>query len=143
MECCYPFSPPDFGSHSTKIGGSYGYGVAGGRIGYALDRALFYVKSGAVFTTTQTNYADPWSNDYVYTSAKSNSVGYAIGAGIEYALPFEWSENISIKTEYLYLGIDRTQTTTGHETLFPTNVYTTTDKISGIHTAKLGINYKF
>ena len=136
------------GSHSTKIGGSYGYGLIGGRLGYAHDRSLFYVKSGAVFTTTKTNYDDFNNNPSVggtlHTSGKSDNVGYAIGGGIEQALPPEWfklAKNISIKVEYLYLGIERTQTTSGISSFDFTA--TTTDRISGIHTAKIGINYRF
>ena len=127
--------------NSTNVGGSYGYGLVGGRIGYAKDRSLFYVKSGAVFTNTQTNYTDlVW----LKTSGHSNSPGYALGAGIEYALPPEWfqlAKNISIKTEYLYFGIARTQETSGY--CIENTPFSSADKISGIHTAKIGVNYKF
>ena len=137
----YNSSKRGTGVNSTNVGGSYGYGLAGGRIGYAMDRTLFYVKSGAVFTNTQTHYTDlAW----LKTSGSSNSPGYALGAGIEYALPPEWfqlAKNISIKTEYLYLGIARTQETSGH--CHENDPFSSADKISGIHTAKIGVNYKF
>ncbi|MCX7182927.1 MAG: hypothetical protein NTY92_03120 [Nitrosospira sp.] len=136
-------------SHSTKIGGSYGYGLIGGRLGYAYERSLFYVKSGAVFTRTQSGYTDACNTGscggaLLSTSGKSDNVGYAIGGGIEQALPPEWFESakhISIKAEYLYLGIGRTQTTSGVSS--GGNTYTTTDHIRGMHTAKIGINYQF
>ncbi|GDX61180.1 hypothetical protein LBMAG32_07140 [Nitrosomonadaceae bacterium] len=142
-------SPASDGSHRTKIGGSYGYGLIGGRLGYAHDRSLFYVKSGAVFTNTKSGYTDacdisPCGGGLLHTSGKSDNVGYAIGGGIEQALPPEWFESakhISIKAEYLYLGIGRTQTTSGVDGLGDT--YTTTDHIRGMHTAKIGINYQF
>jgi len=137
-----PSPLPEAGGHSTNIGGSYGYGLVGGRVGYTMDRVLLYVKSAAVFTNTQTNYDEPFPIDRLSTSGKSNTVGYGIGGGIEYALPFQWSNNISIKTEYLYLGINRTQTTSGTDS-YAGYTWTTTDKISGISTAKLGVNYKF
>ena len=74
-------------------------------------------------------------------------MGYVIGGGIEQALPPEWfklAKNVSIKAEYLYLGTGRTQTVNVdlHWTGGATSVQTT-DHISGIHTAKLGINYRF
>ena len=151
-----PFGDAGDGFHSTRIGGSYGYGLIGGRLGYAHDRSLFYVKSGAVFTSTQTNYDDFNVNPFpsgvdgtLHTSGKSNNVGYAIGGGIEQALPPEWfklAKNISIKAEYLYLGIERTQTSSGvtsHPGFTSSPSLTTTDHISGIHTAKIGINYRF
>ena len=43
-------------SHHTSIGSHYGYGLIGGRIGYALDSLLIYVKAAALFTTIDTNY---------------------------------------------------------------------------------------
>ena len=141
---------------STKIGGSYGYGVIGGRLGYAYDRSLFYVKSGAVFTSAQSQYNDinnisPGPDWFLQTSSKtSNDVGYAIGGGIEQALPPEWFElakNISIKAEYLFLGIGRNLQATGvggDDRTTPINYsFSHTDSIGGIHTAKLGINYRF
>ena len=147
-----PNSVPDAGSdgsHSTNIGGSYGYGLVGGRIAYAMDRTLFYIKSGAVFTSLQTGYTDacnisPCGSGFLSTTKQATDTGYALGAGVEYALPTEWfklAKNISIKTEYLYLGINKTQASSGTDDWG--EAYTTTDKINGIHTAKIGVNYKF
>ncbi len=133
------------GSHSTKIGGSYGYGLIGGRLGYAYERSLFYIKSGAVFTTTKTGYnlSENVFNQIYNSSSKTNSVGYGIGGGIEQTLPPEWFESakhISIKAEYLYLGIERTQASSG---VSSGHTWATTDHIRGMHTAKIGINYQF
>ena len=139
--------PTSTGSSSTKIGSSYGYGLVGGRIGYAMDRALFYVKSGAVFTSNQSSYNDSnWG--FTGSSKTNNNPGYAIGAGVEYALPTEWfklAKNISIKTEYLYFGINRTTTTTSssYSEGWAGQQFSSNTSISGIHTAKIGVNYKF
>ena len=134
--------PTDNAAHSTKIGGSYGYGLIGGRIGYAMDRALIYIKSGGVFTTTQSTYNDS-NYDSSISGKRNNNAGYALGAGIEYALPFTWAKDISLKTEYLYFGINRT--TQSSEVSGDNNNQTVnyTSNISGIHTAKIGVNYKF
>jgi len=139
------------GSHETKIGGTYGF--VGGRAGYAYKRSLFFVKGGAVFLKTKTGYNDDCSTGacgpgLLNTSAKKQAVGYGIGAGIEQALPPEWFEqakNITIKVEYLYLGIERRQTSSGTASTdsAPLPVYVTSDRIRGIHTAKIGINYHF
>ncbi len=140
-----PNSSPSIGmmgKSSTNVGSSYGYGLVGGRVGYSIDRMLFYIKSGAVFTNTQTNYNLSGIYNNLNTSGSSNTVGYGIGTGFEYALPFTWSTNISIKTEYIWLGINRTQMSSGIDTKNG-DTYTTTDKISGISTAKIGVNYKF
>ena len=143
-------------THSTNVGGSYGYGIVGTRVGYAFDKSLFYVKSGAVFTNTQTNFdfnihdtPVPFLNGVNGHSSVSNTnVGYAIGGGIEQALPSEWfslAKNISVKAEYLYLGINTALNTSGTINLsgIPIATLSTSDSISGIHTAKIGVNYKF
>ena len=142
-----PQSPGSDGHHKTKI--DDGYGVIGGRVGYAYKRSLLYVKGGAVFMQTKTSYTDdcassPCGPGLLSTDGKKKSVGYAIGGGIEQALPPDWfkyAKNFSIKVEYLYLGVERTQNTSGSTTSGST--YTTADRIKGIHTAKIGINYHF
>ena len=135
-------------TRNADIGGQYGYGVIGGRLGYAYDRSLFYVKSGAVFANTQFNASEYSSFFLQHTSGKSNDVGYAIGGGIEQALPPGWfklAKNVSIKAEYLYLGTERTQRVTGQISYRggDTDYIDSAVNISGIHTAKIGINYRF
>ena len=141
---------------SAKVGSSYGYGLLGGRIGYQHNRTLFYAKGGAVFTSTKNNLdvAINWPPDTLTLNgaSKSNDVGYAVGGGIEQALPPEWfnlAKNISVKVEYLYLGTGRSQDVT-HATACLNGACRTSDvpsimtsHFSGIHTAKLGINYRF
>ena len=144
-------------THSTNIGGSYGYGLVGARAGYILNKSLLYVKSGAVFTSTQTNFDFNLHNTPTelinglngHSSVNNTSVGFAIGGGIEQALPTEWfalAKHISVKAEYLYLGINTAKTSTGNINLLgltSLGTLTTSDSISGIHTAKIGVNYKF
>ena len=60
------------------------------------------------------------------------------GGGWEYMLDTKWS----LKGEYLYLGFDKNITTTGNFTGAPVQEFTTT-KLSGIHTGKVGLNYKW
>ena len=141
---------------SAKVGSSYGYGLLGGRIGYLHNRTLFYAKGGAVFTSTKNNLdlaINLAPDTLTFNGAsKSNDVGYAVGGGIEQALPPEWfnlAKNISVKVEYLYLGTGRSQDVT-HATVCINGACGTSDgtsimtsHFSGIHTAKLGINYRF
>ena len=133
---------PDNAQSSTSIGADYGYGLVGGRLGYALDRSLIYIKSGAVFTTVNSSWSDTNNPSYMGSSTKSTTTGYALGAGVEYALPFKNFNHVSIKTEYLYMGIPTSQSLHSHEMGHLENV-TTTQTTSGIHTAKIGVNYKF
>jgi outer membrane immunogenic protein len=73
-------------------------------------------------------------------------VTYAVGAGWEYALTNNWS----IKAEYLYLGTQRSYANAGSTTGFaifpivaPPVPLTNSNSDPGIHTAKIGINYRW
>jgi outer membrane immunogenic protein len=129
----------DNSQSSTKIGADYGYGLVGGRLGYVLDRSLIYIKSGAVFTTVNASWSDT-NYSYNGTSNKATTTGYALGAGFEYAFPFKYLTNVTIKTEYLYFGIPTSNTINNSD---GGCCITTTQTTSGIHTAKIGVNYKF
>ena len=134
--------------NSINIGGSYGYAIVGGRVGYAQDRMLFYVKSGALFTNLESKYNSEKTDStsttgiaFLHNHGSSNPTGYGVGGGIEYALPFQGFSNVSAKVEYLYLGIDHTQFAFGHCSC--NFLWLMTERYRGIHTAKLGLNYKF
>ena len=142
--------------NKTTIGSDYGYGLVGGRIGYALDRSLFYVKSGAVFTqvksTNSTNSQSQYfSENNTAASSKSGgtTTGYAIGGGVEFAPQWYSNQNITVKVEYLYFGIPTTndnQTSTAQQGFCHFQNTTDTNNhnsTGGIHTAKIGVNYKF
>lgn len=131
--------PHDNSQSSTSIGADYGYGLVGGRLGYALDRSLIYIKSGAVFTTVNSSWSDT-NYDFNGTSNKATTTGYALGAGFEYAMPFKYFTNVTVKTEYLYFGIPTSNTIKSYDGSFS---ITTSQTTSGIHTAKFGVNYKF
>jgi outer membrane immunogenic protein len=128
-------SIPDNSQSSTSIGADYGYGLVGGRLGYALDRSLIYIKSGAVFTTVNSSWSDT-AYGINGTSNKATTTGYALGAGFEYAMPFKYFTNVTVKTEYLYFGIPTSSTINADDII-------TTQTTNGIHTAKIGVNYKF
>ena len=72
-----------------------------GRAGYAFDRFLAYGTVGAASGNIQANF----SNNPVTTSTKT---GWAIGAGVEYALGFNWSA----KAEYLFVDLGSGSCTT-------------------------------
>ncbi len=132
-------------SHHTSVGSHYGYGLIGGRIGYALDSLLIYVKAAALFTTIDTNYFAVKKEDaisplpHLSMSSAVNELSFAVGGGVEYAVP--GFENVSIKLEYLYLAIANTQPSYGYCSC--NFKWTTSDTVSGVHTAKIGLNYRF
>lgn len=119
----------------TRIGDWYSAYTA--RLGYAWDRSLVYVKGGAAVVRVEAGVSDNVANT-LETIQHKWKVGYVVGGGWEYAFDNRWS----VKAEYLYLGLDTDFTTTGNST--PANVqYFTTTHIPGIHTGKVGLNYKF
>lgn len=135
--------------NSINIGTPYGYVLIGGRIGYIYNQTLFYVKSGAVFTKVTSQYNSQKTDSsfappviaYLNFDQTNNITTYAVGAGIEYILPFKGFSNVSAKIEYLYIGLNKTLATYGHcscDFLWQMNGH-----ISGINTVKLGINYNW
>jgi len=71
-----------------------------GRIGWAMDRSLLYVKGGAAWDQTSggINAPAPFSSE---THSIDND-GWVLGAGWEYAFTQQWSGKI----EYDYMGFD-------------------------------------
>lgn len=115
------------------------YSVWAARFGYAFDRSLLYVKGGASLVDFETGVSDGTPGNHIDTMQRKYRLGYAIGGGWEYAIDNKWS----VKAEYLYLGFDNNITTTGNlNGNTGTQVWTTTN-LPGIHTAKVGLNYKF
>ncbi len=148
--------------NKTTIGSDFGYGLVGGRIGYALDRSLFYVKSGAVFTqvksTNSTNTNTTPDVPLNFNTAGSSSsggttTGYAIGGGVEYAPSWYSNKNFTVKVEYLYFGIPTTSNSSQNSSSqlidpsLPYPAYTESsnyhNSTGGISTAKIGVNFKF
>jgi outer membrane immunogenic protein len=114
------------------------YSVWSGRVGYAWDRSLIYAKGGLALARVETGATDPTVATNLDTTGHKFRFGYAVGAGWEYAFTNKWS----VKAEYLYLGFDKDMTTTGLGVPGPVQVFTTTS-LPGIHTAKVGVNYRW
>jgi outer membrane immunogenic protein len=145
--------------NKTTIGSDYGYGLVGGRLGYALDRSLFYVKSGAVFTqvnstnSTNTSIAGSPFNTAGSSNSGGTTTGYAIGGGVEFAPSWYGNQNVTVKVEYLYFGIPTTSNSSQNSSSQPFSadptvpLYTENssyqNSTGGISTAKIGVNYKF
>ena len=134
---------------SAKVGDWYA--MATGRLGYAWDRALLYVKGGAAFVPIRAAVSDNClavaagcGNWIVATSGKDTVTTWTIGGGIEWA----FSDNWSLKGEYMFIGLDDSLTTCGSATVASGATvgggpFCFTHAFDGIHTAKVGINYRF
>jgi outer membrane immunogenic protein len=125
---------------TTRIGDWYG--VIAGRLGFTADRVLFYGKGGVAFVNKSYSFADNCATGGcgagILNLGRSNTQGtWAAGAGIEYAFTNNWS----LKGEYLYLGTRESFTSSGVSN--SGLLYTNTHTDPGVHTAKVGINYRF
>lgn len=69
-------------------------GSARGRVGIAVDRALFYATGGAAFANFESTYSGPG----VYAAPSHTRVGWTVGGGVEYAITTQWS----LRAEYRY-----------------------------------------
>jgi len=120
------FSETDFGATSEdKI---RAFGSVTGRIGYAVDAALFYAKGG---------YA--WADNRISLSAFGVGFeeshfhsGWTIGGGLEYGFAPNWSA----KVEYMYASYSSENYLS---TFVPGGVGFGAD----VHTVKGGLNYRF
>jgi opacity protein-like surface antigen len=110
--------------------------TATGRIGYAFDPALFYVRGGAAFTRSEYFKTSP-VGPFLDESAASRRNGWTAGAGMEYALGGPWT----LRLEYDYLEF-------GSRTLASSNMATgafAEDLVlrQKAHEVKLAVNYLF
>jgi outer membrane immunogenic protein len=88
-----------FGGTTTNQTQVQGFGLFTGQIGFAVDRALFYVNGGAAVT----------DNKYTSTTVgqgtdtiNNSRWGAAIGAGFEYAFAPNWS--VGVQYDHLFMG---------------------------------------
>ncbi len=125
------------------------FGTVRGRIGYAFDRVLFYGTGGFAYGSgsADRSFGGFAGNDSFRT-------GYAVGGGIEYALPtdsflnFFRSSAVTLKVEGLYVNLDRNTRNQGAFVInaannFPVvynNIGRRDDEFAVI---RAGLNYKF
>lgn len=117
------------GSFSTGTEVKY-FGTVRGRLGYAFDRILVYGTGGYAYGSEDTKLT---VNPGFAFSRSADLSGWAAGGGVEYAM----TNNLSLKTEYLYLQFDRNNVFTGAFAPF------TIDNRVTAHTMKIGLNYAF
>jgi outer membrane immunogenic protein len=72
-----------------------------GRLGYAVDRSLWYVTGGVAFSDIRASAAEA---GFPTASITHDRSGWAIGGGVEWALP---DPHWSVKAEYLYIDFGK------------------------------------
>jgi outer membrane immunogenic protein len=111
--------------------------TATGRLGYAWNSLLLYVKGGAAWTHEKYE-TTVVGTGALFSSASNDRVGYTVGAGLEYMFAPNWSAKVEY--DYADFGTKRMQLVT------PAGVLDTppgTDVRLDLHTVKAGINYHF
>jgi outer membrane immunogenic protein len=106
-------------------------GSVTGRVGVAVDAALFYAKGGYAWANNKLSASAP-ALGFAVSDSHVHS-GYTIGGGLEYMFAPNWSA----KAEYQYYNFGNTTFTTG-----PGDIVGTRFR-NDEHTAKVGINYRF
>jgi outer membrane immunogenic protein len=127
-----PYDPFFSINSTTKIGDWYG--MVTGRLGYAWDRVLVYAKGGAAFLDVENTVTDPILNPGFIATNKESVATWTVGGGLEYAFNWNWS----LKAEYMFIGLDNYNACGAFGTTFCWN-----HDFEGIHTAKIGLNYRF
>jgi outer membrane immunogenic protein len=103
------------------------FGTVAGRVGYAWDRWLAYVKGGGAWVHTRyESIAATWTGTQTDTRW-----GWMVGAGLEYAFLGNWSA----KLEYNYMDFGTHRV--AYMELFPLDIDLQ------MHVVKAGINYRF
>jgi len=126
------------GSHvDTVFGGNNltnvdWFGTVTGRIGYAWDRTLLYVKGGGAWAHDKYTIT---SGGLFFAGANDTNWGWTIGGGLEYGMTPNWS----LKLEYNYLSFDTNRVTFVPVAGAPFD----RDVDQNIHVLKAGINYRF
>jgi outer membrane immunogenic protein len=85
-------------TNSTKVDS---FGLFTGQIGYAWDRALFYVKGGAAVTDNKYTSITTGVGGGIDT-ANETRWGAAVGVGFEYAFAPSWS--FGLEYDHLFMG---------------------------------------
>ena len=113
----------------NQIGGS-----ARGRLGFAVDRALFYVTGGAAFAQFQDTFTN--TTNGVFQNPTNTRVGFTVGGGFEYAL----TTHLSLRAEYRFTEFGRYNDQSA--TLFAPVVVTATEHVY-MNRVQVGFSYKF
>lgn len=120
-------------------------GTVRGRLGYAVDRALFYVTGGLAYggnggNGSVTYYPAGGGGPYTYThSGHTSNIGYAVGGGVEYAFTPHWTGRV----EYLFVDRGNKDTTYLAPIGAPAGSSFTVNNRTRDNIVRIGLNYKF
>ena len=81
------------------------FGTARLRLGYAADRALFYVTGGLAYANVENSFLDVGCGTPCVLVASDVKFGWTAGGGLEYAFAPNWS----VRAEYLYVDLEKSK----------------------------------
>jgi outer membrane immunogenic protein len=121
------------------------FGTLRARAGFAIDHFLFYGTGGLAFGNGKsslgiaaTDYRPDTPVNYAWYGSKSDtSVGWTLGAGVEYAITNNWT----VKVEYLYYSLGEQSYTVASPQ--NTDVYAAVKFEQTGNILRTGVNYKF
>jgi outer membrane immunogenic protein len=136
---------------SGKVGDWFA--MATGRLGYAWNRTLVYVKGGAAWVPTKASVVDtcqtttPACGNWLIATSGSNTVTtWTLGGGIEWPMAQSWT----VKAEYMFIALsDDSGFQRCASAIAPSGnpvaggPFCFNSSFSGVHTAKIGLNYRF
>ena len=118
-------------------------GTVRGRIGYAMDRWMIYATGGLAYgEVTNSHVISDIGTPFAIAGERSQTrTGYAVGAGIEYAIPaFNFGGSAAtLKAEYLYYDLGKSTVTSS---VLGTPLFATRFENDG-HLVRAGLNWKF
>ena len=139
---------PGFPVEKWGYRSSYGLqGSARARLGFAMDRTLFYVTGGLAFANVTHSYwqtisSAPAAFDVSNMASKFDKTrfGYTVGAGVAYALNNNWS----LRAEYRYTDLGSVKhAVTWNDAFAPITVTTSEKHKLTSHAVRLGLSYAF
>ena len=76
------------------------FGVIAGRLGYAFDNTLLFVKGGGIFTGVKSSFidTDPAGITLISGTDTKNRNGWTVGGGLEHAFTRNWA----VRVEYAH-----------------------------------------
>jgi len=107
------------------------FGSVTGRVGWAADAVLFYLKGGYAWAENRMTFNIP---PVLIVDSHFHS-GWTVGGGVEYGLSPNWS----VKGEYMFASFSNVNYLTGVVPFAPVGIGFGLD----IHTVKVGVNYRF
>jgi outer membrane immunogenic protein len=111
--------------------------TASGRLGYAVDRVLGYVKAGGAWAHDKYFLSNKNSPDTAFVTASETRSGWMAGIGLEYAFAPSWS----VKFEYNHLDLGDKRNTFHFQTVTAAPVDHSIAQRLDLF--KVGINYRF